>query len=507
MGFNFVLGKGNQKQYVELSNLNRHGFIAGSTGTGKTVTLKVMAENLSKNGVSVFVTDIKGDVSSIAQEGSVNESIAERINFIGLENFENRGFPVEIFDVFGEKGIPLRTTISEMGPILLSRLMGLNEIQEGVLNIAFKIADDGGLLLIDIKDLRSMLNFVSDNASELSRTYGNVSKTTVGAILRALLLIEEQGGDYFFGLPSFDVKDFIKTDKNGEGIINILSSERLFETPKLYATFLLWLLSELYENLEEVGNLEKPKIVFFFDEAHLIFNKSMGILMDKIEKVVRLIRSKGVGIFFVTQKATDISETVLSQLSNRIQHGLNAYTPNEQKSVKAIAESFRQDGSMDLTEEILNLRVGEAIVSVLGEDSKPTVAQKVLIAPPESKFGIIDEMLRNEIVNNSSHYAKYFETNDPESAFEILLQRDKEMQEKMEIQAQELALSKQKEIEARREEKQRLIEEKKLEREKRAKSKKNTIFDRFANNVVGSVGREVGRMITRGLFGGKKRYF
>lgn len=511
-----ILGKADEKVYLNLSKLNRHGFITGSTGSGKTVTLKVVAENLSKCGVPVFLSDVKGDVASLAEQGQTNEIIAQRVSDIGLDEYENRKFPVEFFDVFAEKGIALRTTISEMGPILLSRLLGLNETQEGVLNIAFKLADEEGLLLIDIKDLRSMLNFVGENAAELSSHYGNVSKSSIGAILRSLLVLEEQGGDVFFGEPAFDIMDFIRTDAKGEGIINILSSEKLFNYPKLYASFLLWLLSELYENLPEVGDLDKPKIVFFFDEAHLLFDEASKVLLDKVELIARLIRSKGVGIFFVTQKATDIPEEILSQLSNRIQHSLRAYTPKEQKDVKAVAESFRQDGELDLVEEILNLKTGQAVVSVLDEDSKPTFAKKTVICPPESKLGVIDPSLMLQIINNSSLYDKYQDSVDRESAYELLEKKkieDEEnlLRQKEEEQAQKERLALERE-EAKLLEKKQREEAKLLERREReeakaqaAKSKKtSSFFDRFANNIVGSVGREIGRQITRGIFGTRK---
>ncbi|MDO4778145.1 MAG: DUF853 family protein [Tissierellia bacterium] len=502
----FILGKGKDPVFVNLSRLNRHGFITGATGSGKTITLKVIAENLSKNGIPVFLSDIKGDVASLAEKGEMNEKIAERVNLIGLEEYENRKYPIELFDVFGQDGISLRTSISEMGPILLSKLLGLNPIQEGVLNIAFKIADERGLLIIDIKDLRAMLNFVGDNATELSNTYGNISKQTVGAILRALLVLEEQGGDIFFGEPSFNVLDFLKKNENGEGIINILACDKLFGYPKLYSTFLLWLLSELYENLPEVGDLDKPKIVFFFDEAHLLFEEGMKVLIDKIEMIVRLIRSKGVGIFFVTQKATDIPNDVLAQLGNRVQHALNAYTPKEQKEVKAIADSFRQEGEVDLVEEILNLRTGEAIVSVLGEDSKPGFAQKTMISPPESKMGAMDPSLRMQIINSSYLYEKYQEAVDSTSAYEVLSSEKQEAEERALKEKEEKELEKIRASEAKLAEKERIAEEKRIEKLERQTGKKtDSVVDRLTKNIAGSVGRELGRMITRGLFGGRKR--
>lgn len=505
----FLIGKGENPVFINTSKLNRHGFITGATGSGKTITLKVMAENLSKLGIPVFLSDIKGDVSSICEVGQVNEKISESVFSNGLEDYEPRNFPVEFFDVFGENGIQLRTTISEMGPILISRLLGLNNTQEGVLNICFKLADENGWLLIDIKDLRAMLNFVADNSSELSTTYGNISKASVGAILRSLLVLEEQGGDLFFGEPDFDINDFIKTDMNEEGVVNILSSEKLFTYPMLYSTFLLWLLSELYENLPEVGDLDKPKIVFFFDEAHLLFSKDNKVVLEKIELISRLIRSKGVGVFFVTQKATDIPDTILAQCGNRIQHALRAYTPKEQKEIRAVAESFRQVDGQDLVDEISNLKVGQAVVSVLDEDSKPTYAETVLINPPESKIGTVDPYVRMQKINSSELFEKYGDLVDPESAYEKLAAKkiEDEKLKAQEIQAQEEEKIRAKEAAERAKEEARLAKEKEREakKEEAAKGKKKSgFFDRFTNNVIGAVGREIGRQITRGIFGTRR---
>lgn len=506
----FLIGKGENPIYINLSKLNRHGFITGATGSGKTITLKVMAENLSKNQIPVFLSDIKGDVSSLCIKGEVNEKTGQRIKSNGLEDFEPREFPVEFFDVFGKNGIPLRTTISEMGPILIARLLGLNDIQEGVLNICFKIADESGWLLIDIKDLRAMLNYVSENSTDLSKTFGNISKSSVGAILRSLLVLEEQGGDLFFGEPNFDILDFLKTDSNGDGTINILSSEKLFNHPMLYSTFLLWLLSELYENLPEVGDLDKPKIVFFFDEAHLLFSKQNNAVIEKIELIARLIRSKGVGIFFVTQKATDIPETILAQCGNRIQHTLRAYTPKEQKEIKAIADSFRQKEGEDLVEAISNLEVGQAVVSVLDEDSKPTFAEVCLINPPESKIGTVDSNTRTQLINNSKLYEKYGESIDNQSAYELLSSKKAE-DERLKLEAQKAeqeAKQRGKEQLAYEKEQLRLRREEEREMKRQSQnSKKRTssFFDRFTNNVIGAVGREIGRQITRGIFGSRKR--
>lgn len=480
--------------YFDISKLNRHGFITGSTGSGKTVTLKVIVEQLSKNGIPVFLSDIKGDLSSFIEPIEIDDKISERVELTGVEDYEPRTFSTEFFDVFGENGIPLRTTISEMGPLLLSKILGLNDIQEGILNIAFSLADERNLLLIDIKDLRAVLNFINENKKELQEHYGNISTASIGAILRSLLVIEKQGGDKFFGEPDFEIKDLLRTNQNGEGIINILNSEKLHQSPDLYAIFLLWLLSEIFENLEEVGDQDKPKMVFFFDESHLLFNNGSKALLEKIELIVRLIRSKGVGVFFITQKATDIPDGVLSQLSNRVQHSLRAFTPKEQKEVKAIADSFRQDGSMDLVEEILNLKTGEAIVSVLDENSTPTLAKKVIICPPLSKIGKANQMSVQRTINNSALLNKYLEDIDNVSAFEMLKSEMEERLKRLEIEAQEEELLKQEEK-----------KQKEIAKEERRKKNKTSIFERFTNNVVGSIGRTIGREITRGMFGTKRR--
>lgn len=475
---------------INLNKLNRHGFITGSTGSGKTVTLKVLAENLAKAGVPVFLSDIKGDLASLAEKAELNEEISQRIEYIGLEEYEPRSFDVELYDVFTENGLPLRATISDMGPILLSKLMGLNDIQEGVLNIAFKIADDEGLLLIDTKDLRAILNLLDERKSELTKDYGNISSASIGAILRSLLVIEQQGGDKFFGQPEYDIMDLFRVNSNNEGIINILFAKKLIQFPKLYTTFMLWLLSTLYDTLPEVGDLDKPKMVFFFDEAHLIFETKDKILIDKLEQIVRLIRSKGVGIFFVTQKTTDLTDTILSQLGNRIQHSLRAFSPKEQKEVKSIAESFRQTGDIDLAEEILNLKTGEAIFSVLDENSEPTFAKKALICPPESKLGVVDQVEIMRLINASPLYGKYAEYIDNESAFEVLEQRRREQ-----VLEEEKERAKVEEIK----------QTKKVEEKVQRKSNRMSPTERFFSNVVSSIGRRVGTEISRGIFGNKRR--
>lgn len=514
-------GYGSKPAQLLSNKLNRHGVIAGATGTGKTVTLKVLAEQLSEAGVPVLLSDIKGDLASLAEKGEVTEKIAERLKKVHVEDFEPSSYPVAFWDIFGENGINIRTTISEMGPILLSQLLGLNETQEGILNIAFKVADEQGLLLIDIKDLRAMLNYVGAHASELRNLYGNIAQQSIGTILRSLLVLEQQGGNQFFGEPAFEIGDLFKTDASGRGTINVLSSEKLFQTPKLYATFLLWFLSELYESLPEVGDLDKPKLVFFFDEAHVLFNQSNPAVQAKIELIVRLIRSKGISIFFVTQNPTDIPNAVASQLGNRIQHGLRAFTPAEQKNVKSVAETFRQEEGKDLVSVITNLKVGDAVVSTLQEDGSPSFAEVVSIYPPKSKLDAVDAFVRQQLVNQSPFYDKYAEMFDRESAHEQLLaleqqfqqeqeealaQREAEKQaeaERKEAEKQEALAQKEAEKQAKLEEKERERQERELERQARqaATKKGDSAMDRFTKNIMSSVGREVGRVITRGVMG------
>ena len=514
-------GYGSKPAQFVANKLNRHGVIAGATGTGKTVTLKVLAEQLSEAGVPVFLSDIKGDLASLAEKGEVTEKIAERLAKVHVEDFEPSSYPVAFWDVFGKNGINIRTTISEMGPILLAQLLGLNETQEGILNIAFKVADDQGLLLIDIKDLRAMLNYVGAHAGELRNLYGNIAQQSIGSILRSLLVLEQQGGDKFFGEPAFEINDLFKVDPSGRGVINILASEKLFQTPKLYATFLLWFLSELYENLPEVGDLDKPKLVFFFDEAHVLFSQSNAAVQEKIELIVRLIRSKGISIFFVTQNPTDIPNAIASQLGNRVQHGLRAFTPAEQKNVRAVAETFRQEDGQDLVTVITNLKVGDAVVSTLQEDGSPSFAEVVSIYPPKSKLEAGDPLVRQQLINQSAFYDKYAEMFDRESAHEQLLaleeqfkqeqeaavaQKEAEKQaelERKEAEKQEALAQKEAERQAKLEEKEREREQKELERQARQAATKrgDSAMDRFTKNVMSSVGREVGRVITRGVMG------
>jgi DNA helicase HerA-like ATPase len=417
-----LIGKSAEPQYLSLALANRHGLIAGATGTGKTVTLQVLAEGFSSAGVPVFASDIKGDLSGIAAPGQGKEPLVMRAKEIGVP-YEPDSFPVVFWDLFGEAGHRVRATVSEMGPLLLSRLLDLNETQEGVLNIAFRVADEQGLLLLDLKDLRALLQLVAENAKELTASYGNVSKPSVGAIQRQLLVLENQKGDEFLGEPALDIGDLIRTDRDGRGIVNILAADKLMNNPRLYATFLLWLMSELFEELPEVGDLDKPKLVFFFDEAHLLFADAPPALVEAVERVVRLIRSKGVGVYFVTQNPADVPEAVLSQLGNRVQHALRAFTPRDQRAVRAAAQTFRQNPAFDTEKAITELSVGEALVSTLEGRGAPSLVQRTLIAPPMGQVGPIDAATRRRIVSMSALRGKYDEAIDPESAYEMLAER------------------------------------------------------------------------------------
>ncbi len=418
---------------IQSKMANRHGLIAGATGTGKTVSLQVLAETFSQIGVPCFMADMKGDLSGISQAGKMSGFIEKRLPEFGLENPEFQACPVRFYDVFGEQGHPIRATVSQMGPQLLSRLLGLNETQDGVLNIVFRIADERGLMIIDLKDLRAMLEYVSKHAKEYTMKYGNVSTASIGAIQRALLQLEAQGADKFLGEPSFDIYDFIQTE-NGKGVMSVLAADKLMMQPKLYSTFLLWLLSELYSTLPEVGDLDKPKLVFFFDEAHTLFEDTSKALIDKIEQVIRLIRSKGVGIYFVTQYPTDIPDNILGQLGNRIQHALRAYTPKDQKAVRTAADTFRANPAFKTDEAIMNLETGEALVSFLDEKGAPGIVQRAKILFPLSQIGAITEGQRMDIIKQSRIYGKYDTPVDNESAFEMLI---KEAEEALAVQEAE----------------------------------------------------------------------
>jgi DNA helicase HerA-like ATPase len=421
MSTSLLIAKSQDKELALLSNLaNRHGCITGATGTGKTVTLQTLAQALSNAGVPVFMADVKGDLSGLAQAGSATGRIKERLDHLKLAEPAWAACPVTFWDVFGEKGHPVRATISDLGPLLLARMLNLNDIQQGVLQLVFKIADDNGLLLLDIKDLRAMLQHVGENASQFQSEYGNVSAASIGAIQRGLIAIDEQGGDRFFGEPMLNIDDFMQTDGNGKGVVNILAADKLLNSPRLYAIFVLWMLSELFEHLPEVGDLDKPRLVFFFDEAHLLFDEAPKPLLQKIEQVVRLIRSKGVGVYFVTQNPLDIPDTVLGQLGNRVQHALRAYTPRDQKAVQAAAETFRPNPKLDTAQAITELEVGEALVSFLDEKGRPGMVERAYIVPPASRIGPISDVERSEIIADSLVAGVYEKVVDRESAYEKL---------------------------------------------------------------------------------------
>jgi len=499
------VGKSDKPVYLLPKMANRHGLIAGATGTGKTITLKILAESFSEMGVPVFLADIKGDLASLAEAGTDNANMQERIKRFGIENFTYKSFPVQYWDVFGEGGNPVRTTISDMGSLLLARILGLNETQEGVLNIVFRIADEKGLLLIDLKDLRAMIQYVGDNAKEFTLDYGNVSAQSVGAILRSLIRLEDQGGEYFFGEPVLDFYDLMKISPDGRGFINVLHSVKLYQNPALYSTFLLWMLSELFELLPEEGDLDKPKMVFFFDEAHLLFDDAPKILLQKIEQVVRLIRSKGVGVYFVTQTPNDLPDEVLGQLGNRIQHALRAYTPADRKKVMTAAETFRENPSFDTVTAITELATGEALVSCLDEKGRPSIVERAFILPPQSKFGTIEDTLRQQIISKSPMKARYGKELDRESAYEML-QENRE-REKLELEREQ----QRQEDEKRRneEEKEREKEYKQREKEYKQRQKssrsKTSPIDKVTNSAMSTIGREIGRSLIRGILGSLKR--
>jgi DNA double-strand break repair helicase HerA and related ATPase len=432
-----VVGKGDVVQTLSLKFANRHGLVAGATGTGKTVTLQVLAEGFSRAGVPVFAADIKGDLAGIAMPGESKEAFVKRAEDLGLK-YEVDEFPVTFWDLFGEQGHPIRTSVFEMGPLLLSRLLDLNEVQEGILNIAFRLADENPSLgdlesngLIDLKDLRELLKFVAENAQEVGTRYGNVSKPSIGAIQRQLLVLENQGAEKFFGEPALSIKDLMRTDRDGRGIVNILAADKLMENPRLYATFLLWLLSELFEELPEVGDLDKPKMVFFFDEAHLLFTDAPKALLEKVEQVVRLIRSKGIGVYFVTQNPLDVPDKVLAQLANRVQHALRAFTPRDQRAVRAAAETFRKNPELDTVTAITELGKGEALCSFLEGNGTPSMVARALIRPPTARLGTVTPEERQRIIAASTIGKKYNEAIDPESAYEVL---QKKVVEKAEVE-------------------------------------------------------------------------
>ena len=485
---------------------NRHGLVTGATGTGKTVTLQTLAEHFSDIGVPCFLSDVKGDLSGLSQPGGGNAKVAERVEQLKLEGFEHKGYPVTFWDAFGEMGHPVRATVSDMGPLLLGRMLDLNDTQSGVLNLVFKVADDNGLLLLDLKDLRAMLAFVGENAKTFTTEYGNVSAASIGAIQRGLLELESQGGEQIFGEPMLNIADLMQTDK-GRGVVNILSADRLMQSPKLYATLLLWLLSELFENLPEAGDLDKPKLVFFFDEAHLLFNDAPDALVDKIEQVVRLIRSKGVGVYFVTQNPADVPDKVLSQLGNRVQHALRAFSARDQKAVKAAAETMRDNASLDEAAAITELGVGEALVSFLDAKGRPNIVERALIVPPQGQIGPITDAQRRQLMQRSLVAGVYDKTIDRESAYETLKARTEQAAQAAAAEAQARADAKTAAETARRTEPAGNgggI----LGGVLGGNGRREGAVEALAKSAARAIGSQVGRSIIRGvlgsIFGGKR---
>jgi DNA helicase HerA-like ATPase len=469
-----LVGKGELPVHILPRMANRHGLVAGATGTGKTVTLQRLAQSFSRAGVPVFLADVKGDLAGISQAGGGNVKVAERVAEMDLEAEEGFAYapcPVTLWDILGEQGHPVRTTLSEMGPLLLARLLGLNDVQEGVLNIVFKVADENGWLLLDLKDLRALLAYVADNADSIRSSYGNVSKASVGAIQRRLLALEGQGAEHLFGEPALNIADLMQTDEHGHGIVNLLAADKLIQTPELYATFLLWLLSELFEQMPEVGDPDKPKLVFFFDEAHLLFDDAPKVLLDKVEQVVRLIRSKGVGVYFVTQNPADVPDSVLGQLGNRVQHALRAYTPKDQKAVRVAAQTFRPNPEIDTERVIMELGVGEALASMLAEDGTPSVVQRIRVAPPQSRLGPISVVERQALMRSSLVQGVYDQPVDRESAYEILQQRARDT----------AALAE--EVPAR------------------PGRSRHSPLEAFVTSAARSVGSQIGRQLVRGILG------
>lgn len=506
------LGRGETAVELLPMRANRHGLITGATGTGKTVTLKVIAEAFSDLGVPVFLPDVKGDLCGFAEKGESSVKLQERLSLLHISNFEFKSYPVRMWSILQETGHPIRTTISEMGPLLLSRLLDLNEVQTGVLNIAFRVADEDGLLLLDLKDLKAMLHYISENKQDLKLKYGNISDTSIGTIQRNLLTLENEGADNFFGEPALDLTDFFKQTSDGRGYINILNAVKLYQKPMLYSTFLLWFLSELYENLPEIGDAEKPKIVFFFDEAHLLFDNGSKILLQKIEQIIRLIRSKGVAVFFVTQNPADIPEAILGQLGNKIQHALRAFTPKDAKAIRLAAETFRVNPAFDTAQVITQLKTGEALVSVLQQDGSPSITQRTMIVPPHSKIGVIDGAKITALVEESPLLYKYKDPVDRESAYEILTKQFSEQAEAATRQAEEKQLAKENAAKAkeeaaliRAENAKARAEAAKLRLEEAAKRKNQSTTDRLGRILVDSITRSVGREITRGVFGSIKK--
>jgi DNA helicase HerA-like ATPase len=487
-----LIGKGDEERHLLLKMANRHGLISGATGTGKTVTLQILAEGFSKAGVPVFLADVKGDLSGLACAGKPHPKIDERIETIGISDYFQEGFPVTFWDLFGKQGYPIRTTISDMGPLLLARLLDLNETQEGVLNVGFQVADDQGWLLLDLKDLHALLNWMGENTGALTLQYGNVSKASIGAIQRRLLGLKQQGGSKFFGEPALKLTDFLSLDEEGRGRINLLAASSLMQSPKLYATFLLWLLSELFETLPEVGDPEKPILVFFFDEAHLLFDDAPKSLVDKVELVARLIRSKGVGVYFVSQSPLDVPEDILGQLGNRVQHALRAFTPKDQKTVNAAAQTFRPNPKFDTKDAITEMGVGVALVSTLDAKGRPSIVERCLIRPPASRMGPATAAERKEAIAANPLAGQYEKALDRRSAFEILTER-------AEAEAEEAEVARNRKSRERYEDPTGRVP-KKTPASKSTRSRQ-TVFEAAAKSVVRSIGTTIGRELVRGILG------
>ncbi|MBR1900525.1 MAG: DUF853 family protein [Lachnospiraceae bacterium] len=506
-----LIGKsGANEIFLDPAMANRHGMIAGATGTGKTVSLKVLAESFSDAGVPVFLADIKGDLGSLAQEGVDESHVTERVNSMNLlaDGYAYRKYPVSFWDVYGEKGMPLRTTVSEMGPLLLARVLGINELQTDILSIVFKIADDNGMLLIDTKDLKAMLNYADEHSKEFAPMYGNIAPASIAAITRAVVSLESQGADLFFGEPALNITDMLQQE-NGQGIISVLDCRRLILNPDMYSTFLLWMLSELYEMLPEVGDCPKPKMVFFFDEAHMLFDHASKDLLARIEQTVKLIRSKGVGIFFVTQNPGDIPDGIMSQLGNKIQHALHAYSPNELRQVKAAADTYRANPEFDTAEAIQNLATGEAIISTLDADGVPGMVQRCFILPPQSLNGACDDALRDSMIKGSLLYARYATAVDRDSAYEFLQRMGLEAQAAAQKEAEELEAAKAQAIAEKEAAKIQAAEEREAARQQaaaereaaREAQKKKAEAGRVAKSVTGTVGRQIGKTIGKTVGG------
>ena len=509
-----LIGKSNDKELsILLNKANRHGFILGASGSGKTITSKVMAESFSDAGVPVFMADVKGDLAGTALTGEPSSSLDERIKKLGVEDFNFKGFPVTFWDIFGEYGIPLRTSLDSVGPEILSMMLGLSETQEGVLTVVYKIARDNDWELDDIKDLRLLLQYVGDNREKFTTSYGNITTQSVGVIQRCLLALENQGGDKFFGQPELDINDFLKINNEGKGMINILHAVKLFESPDLFAAFLLWLLTTLYNKMPEVGDLDKPKMVFFFDEAHLLFNGMPEYRLKRIVQVVKLIRSRGIGLYFVSQSPADIPADIIAQLGNRVQHTLRAYTPTELKAVKMAADSFRTNPEFNTYDAILNLGTGEALISFQSESGEPEIVEKATILPPQSKMGVIDEISRNKTINSSDLLNKYVEPEDRESAYEEIDELNRLVKEKIEQETAEKEAAKQKQLEEKEAEKQAKLEEKaKKEEERLAEKKKREEEKARKNSVQYKLGKKVtnaatNKIINKGLNALFKNFF